>query len=398
MLRRWRSLLSNSTFWSGNLIVLMATVFLERFGQGIINAVNTNFLVDVLGLSGTQVLWLTGFREIPGLSLMFVAALVMHLPLVQRARLSLVLMGIGYGLYVLVESYTAVVATAMIASLGFHNWSPVEQALGIGLAPKGRSGEVLGTVTSVASLAAIAGMGAVALLAFALPLRAFYAVGGILIIAAAFLVSRLPKTIGDTGKVMPRMLLKRRYSLYYILTFFEGSRMQVFGAFGTLILVQNYGLDARAISLLLLTSSVVNLIVVPRFGRLIDRCGERWTLSASYVLLALCFVGYATVHNAWFLGAMVIGINLLVTLHLALTTYVNRIAPPEELSPTLSAGMSINHVSSVAMSLVAGSLLQLVGYEVLCYGAAGIILLSVPFALALRVPAPAAEPSLATAE
>jgi len=398
MLRRWRSLLSNSTFWSGNLIVLMATVFLERFGQGIINAVNTNFLVDVLGLSGTQVLWLTGFREIPGLSLMFVAALVMHLPLVQRARLSLVLMGIGYGLYVLVESYTAVVATAMIASLGFHNWSPVEQALGIGLAPKGRSGEVLGTVTSVASLAAIAGMGAVALLAFALPLRAFYAVGGILIIAAAFLVSRLPKTIGDTGKVMPRMLLKRRYSLYYILTFFEGSRMQVFGAFGTLILVQNYGLDARAISLLLLTSSVVNLIVVPRFGRLIDRCGERWTLSASYVLLALCFVGYATVHNAWFLGAMVIGINLLVTLHLALTTYVNRIAPPEELSPTLSAGMSINHVSSVAMSLVAGSLLQLVGYEVLCYGAAGIILLSVPFALALRVPAPAAEPSLAAAE
>jgi len=398
MLRRWRSLLSNSTFWSGNLIVLMATVFLERFGQGIINAVNTNFLVDVLGLSGTQVLWLTGFREIPGLSLMFVAALVMHLPLVQRARLSLVLMGIGYGLYVLVESYTAVVATAMIASLGFHNWSPVEQALGIGLAPKGRSGEVLGTVTSVASLAAIAGMGAVALLAFALPLRAFYAVGGILIIAAAFLVSRLPKTIGDTGKVMPRMLLKRRYSLYYILTFFEGSRMQVFGAFGTLILVQNYGLDARAISLLLLTSSVVNLILVPRFGRLIDRCGERWTLSASYVLLALCFVGYATVHNALFLGAMVIGINLLVTLHLALTTYVNRIAPPEELSPTLSAGMSINHVSSVAMSLVAGSLLQLVGYEVLCYGAAGIILLSVPFALALRVPAPAAEPSLAAAE
>jgi len=174
--------------------------------------------------------------------------------------------------------------------------------------------------------------------------------------------------------------------------------MQVFGAFGTLILVQNYGLDARAISLLLLTSSVVNLILVPRFGRLIDRCGERWTLSASYVLLALCFVGYATVHNAWFLGAMVIGINLLVTLHLALTTYVNRIAPPEELSPTLSAGMSINHVSSVAMSLVAGSLLQLVGYEVLCYGAAGIILLSVPFALALRVPAPAAEPSLAAAE
>ena len=177
MLKRWRGPFSDSTFWSTNLIILIATVFLERFGQGIVNAVNTNFFVDALGLSGTQVLWLTGFREIPGLSLMFVAALVMHLPLVRRATLSLVLMGVGYGLYVFVGSYTAVVAVAIIASLGFHNWSPVEQALGMGLAPKGRSGEVLGTITSVASLAAIAGMGVVALLAFALPLRAFYAVG-----------------------------------------------------------------------------------------------------------------------------------------------------------------------------------------------------------------------------
>jgi len=398
MLKRWRGPFSDTTFWSTNLIILIATVFLERFGQGIVNAVNTNFFVDALGLSGTQVLWLTGFREIPGLSLMFVAALVMHLPLVRRATLSLVLMGVGYGLYVFVGSYTAVVAVAIIASLGFHNWSPVEQALGMGLAPKGRSGEVLGTITSVASLAAIAGMGVVALLAFALPLRAFYALGGVVIIAAAVLVTRLPVNAASSGKAMPRMLLNRRYGLYYILTFFEGSRMQVFGAFGTLILVQNYGLDARAISLLLLTSSVVNLVVVPRFGKLIDRIGERWTLSASYVLLALCFIGYATVHNALFLSAMVIGINLLVTLHLALTTYVNRIAPPEELSPTLSAGMSINHVSSVGMSLVAGSLLQIVGYETLCYGAAAIILVSVPFALAMRVSAPAPQPGLAAAE
>lgn len=395
---RWRGPFSDSSFWSTNLIILVASVFLERFGQGIVNAVNTNFFVNVLGLSGTQVLWLTGFREVPGLSLMFIAALIMHMPLVRRASLSLILMGVGYGLYILVGSYTAVVATAIIASLGFHNWAPVEQALGMGLAPKGRSGEVLGILTSITSMAAIAGMGVVALLAFVLPLRAFYALGGVVIIVAAFLVARLPLDTASTRKAMPRMVLKRRYLLYYILTFFEGSRMQVFGAFGTLILVQNYGADTRTISLLLLTSSIVNSLIVPRFGKLIDRFGERWTLTASYVLLALCFIGYATVHNAVFLGAMVIGINLLVTLHLALTTYVNRIAPPEELTPTLSAGMSINHVSSVGMSLVAGSLLQIVGYETLCYAAAGIIMLSVPFAMALRRPAPTPQPSLAGAE
>jgi hypothetical protein len=85
---------------------------------------------------------------------------------------------------------------------------------------------------------------------------------------------------------------------------------------------------------------------------------------------------------------MLIGINLLVTLRMGLATYVRRIAPPEELAPTLAAGVSINHITSVSMSLLAGTLLGLVGYEVLCWGAAVVILLSVPFALAIKVDQP----------
>jgi predicted MFS family arabinose efflux permease len=81
---------------------------------------------------------------------------------------------------------------------------------------------------------------------------------------------------------------------------------------------------------------------------------------------------------------MVISINLLTMLSMGLATYVNRIAPPEELTPTLSTGVSVNHITSVAMSLVAGTLLQVVGYEALCWGAATIIMLSVPFALAMK--------------
>jgi hypothetical protein len=103
----------------------------------------------------------------------------------------------------------------------------------------------------------------------------------------------------------------------------------------------------------------------------------------------LCFIGYATVHNVWFLAAMLVCMNLLVTLRIGLSTYVNRIAPPEELTPTLSAGVSINHITSVSMSLVAGSLLEIVGYQALCWGAVVLIMISVPFALAIKVAAPA---------
>jgi hypothetical protein len=56
--------------------------------------------------------------------------------------------------------------------------------------------------------------------------------------------------------------------------------------------------------------------------------------------------------------------------------------------PTLTAGVSINHVSSVSVSLLAGTLLSLVGYERLAWAAAAAIVLSVPFALAIRIDEP----------
>ena len=74
----------------------------------------------------------------------------------------------------------------------------------------------------------------------------------------------------------------------------------------------------------------------------------------------------------------------MVMFSMGLSTYVYRSAPPEELTPTLSAGISINHVTSVAMPLVAGALLPIIKYEGIFLGTGTLILLSVPLALALR--------------
>jgi len=218
-----------------------------------------------------------------------------------------------------------------------------------------------------------------------LGLRPFFVFGGILLVIAAIIVSRLPKDIGADTEKVPRMVLRKRYWLFYVLTFFEGSRTQVFYTFGGWVLVDRYDFNAQRISILLIVSGIVNFLFSPRMGNWIDRFGERKTLAASYFALVLVFIGYATIHNAWVLGALYITINLLVMFRIGLHTYVNRIAPDADLSPTLSAGVSINHVTSVGMSLVAGALLRIIGYEGLCWGAAGVILLSIPFALAIRI-------------
>jgi predicted MFS family arabinose efflux permease len=373
--------------WNKNLILLAMSVFLLCLGTGLQSGVNTNFIQE-LGLSGSQVLLQAGIREIPGLCLMFIAALVMHISLTWRTAASVLIMGIGYALYAAVHSWSALVAVSLTASLGLHLWIPFNNALGLNLASKENSGKVLGALSAVMALASMAGIGCIILFSHWVSLRVLLGVSGVLIIISAFVITRLPKNIGETKKSQSRLLFKKRYWLYYVLLIFEGSRTQVFSAFNLMVLVYNYGLTAMQVSILLLASGLVNFLFSQRIGRMLDVFGERMTLTIGYIALALCFVGYATINNVWFLGVMVIFINLLVTLSMGLSTYVNRIAPAEELTPTLSTGVSFNHITSVGMSIVAGVLLPIVGYKVLCWGAVIIIMLSVPFALAIRIHAP----------
>jgi predicted MFS family arabinose efflux permease len=381
----WKNM--DRSLWSSHLALLVVSVFFVNFGQGLFQGAGTNYFVNELHLSNTQVLWLQGIREVPGLLLIGVAAATMHWPLARRAAVAVLLMGVGYGLYAAIQSYLALVAMALTASLGFHLWVPLQASLGMSLAAREHSGRVMGVLAASRSMAIIVGMGGLAIFSRAfgdLSLRFYYVLGGGLIVLAAYLLSRLPQDLGSTRTTQPRMLIKRRYWLYYVLILFEGVRTQVFSAFGTLVLVQEFDLQVWQISLVLLVSGVVNLAASPILGRMLDRFGERRTLAVGYVLLALGFAGYATLRNPWLLSGALVFINMLLLCSMGLSTYVNRIAPREELTPTLSAGVSINHITSVGMSFAAGALMGAAGYQSVAWGAVVIILLSVPFALAIR--------------
>jgi len=65
-------------------------------------------------------------------------------------------------------------------------------------------------------------------------------------------------------------------------------------------------------------------------------------------------------------------------------SWVSRTIPRQELAPTLAAGLSINHVSSLAMPLLNGLLLPLIQYEGVYLLTAGLTLVTVPFALMMK--------------
>lgn len=376
------------TIWTRSLILFAVVLFLDRFGEGLLNGARMNFFIETLDLSERQVLWLEGIRELPGLGLIFVAALTVRLPLMRQGTLSLLLMGIGYMLYAFVGSYTALLLAAIVASFGFHLWTPLYNAIGLSLSSKEKAGRVLGTLTAVGSLAGIVGMGAISLLSRlfeSMALSTYYLIGGAIIVVASLVLTLLPKDVGVTEVEPPRILVKGRYWLYYVLIFFSGARKLVLGSLITLMLVENFGLRVWHVSTLTLVSSALSFLLLPQLGTLIDRFGERVVTSTSYVILAVCSLGYATTNNLWVLVVLWMVIKLTMPLGMGLSTYVYRTAPPEELTPTLTAGVTFDHISSVSMPFLADVLLPVINYQGIFFGAAFLILISIPFARALHV-------------
>jgi predicted MFS family arabinose efflux permease len=388
------------TIWTRNLILFAVAGFFARFGQGLTGSVRMNFFVDTIGLSSERILWLEGIRELPGLALIFFAALTMRLPLRRQAALSVLLMGVGYALYATVHSYAALLTVAIVASFGFHLWTPLNSAIGMSLAGKEKAGRVLGGLSSVGSLASIAGMGVLAVVSrlFAsASLSNYYLLGGAMIAIGALLILRLPSDLGVSDAEPPRILVRRRYWLYYVLIFFSGARKLVLSSFVTLVLVQNFDLQVWHISTLMLIGSILNLLLAPYLGSLIDRFGERRTTPIAYAALALCCVGYATIANLWVLVGLWVIMQLAAPLGMGLSTYVYRTAPSEELTPTLTAGVTFDHISSVGMPFLAGAAIPAIGYEGIFVITAILILISIPFARLLFVRVPASPQAVATA-
>jgi MFS family permease len=187
----------------------------------------------------------------------------------------------------------------------------------------------------------------------------FVLAGGAAVLAAAACLM-VPRDIKAPG---PRFIFRRRYGLYYLLSFLEGWRKQIFLAFAGFLLVKNHGLPLETMLTLWVISQTAMWLAAPLAGRLVDRLGERFVLTVYYVALIGLFAGYAFIDDVTVLEVLFVTDNVLFSLALALTTYVRRLAPPEEHTPTLSMGVAMNHVAAVAMPLVGGLIWTGVGYQ-----------------------------------
>jgi predicted MFS family arabinose efflux permease len=152
------------------------------------------------------------------------------------------------------------------------------------------------------------------------------------------------------------MVLRKRYWLYYLLTFLSGARRQIFVVFAGFLMVEKFGFSVSQMTLLFLVNGVLTIYLAPRIGRLVSYWGEKRTLTLEYGGLVVIFTAYAFAESAWFAAILYIIDHVFFAMAIALKSYLKKIADPADMASTAGVSFSINHIAAVVLPLVLGLL------------------------------------------
>ena len=361
-------------YWGRNLRLLACAVFGTGVFFGIQTALFYNFIVDRIGIESLELGYMESVREVPGfLNALFTAITIYFAPPILSG-FALIVMGFGMAAYSQANVFLEVLICSFIWSIGFHAWLPLRGAMTLAYSEGTEKGKWLGQLRSVESFATL---GAIILCLFCVDTLEFEGLfkigGGIVAIGGVVLMFTSRQLQAEREN---RLVLRKRYWLYYLLSFLQGCRRQIFITFAIFALVKVYGTDRSMIIRLVLINQVVVLVVAPIAGRLIDKLGERKMLSASYFGLFFVFIGYAVLKNANHLYFLYCIDNFLFIGGIGLTTYLNKIAPQSDLKPTLAMGVTMNHVAAVAVPLIGGLAWKQFGYQIIFISGAIFVLIS----------------------
>ena len=315
-----------------------------------------NFAIEEINFTGAEMGILQSVREIPGFlafTVIFVLAFIREQKL---AYISLALLGIGIAITGFVETNMNFYLATIIMSTGFHYFETINGSLTLQWIEKDKTAEFLGRVIATRSAASIVSFSFVWLLyeQFHFSYLWLYLLGGgisVMIVLYCWQNFPLfPEKVSQTKKI----ILRKRYWLYYALQFMSGARRQIFVVFAGFLMVEKFNFSVAEISLLLLANAAINVFFAPKIGRLIQRFGERKSLIFEYVGLAFIFIGYAFVESGYFAVFLYIADHLFFSIAIALKTYFQKIADPADIASSAGVSFTINHIAAVFIPVVFG--------------------------------------------
>ena len=377
------------------LLFLMAAAMPVAFATW--SALLNNFVIEAAQFDGSDIGWLHTVREIPGFFAIGVIALIIFIREQVLGLVSLAMLGVATALTAQFPSLGGILTITLLSSIGFHYYETVNQSLQLQWLDKLRAPKVLGWLVAAGSGATLVAYLLIVMTWEALGLTyntVYMLAGGFTALVAVFCLFAYPQFEAPNPQVK-RMVLRRRYWLYYALQFMAGARRQIFVVFAGFMMVEKFGFEVHEVTALFLINLVANMVCAPLMGQAVYRYGERRTLIFEYAGLALVFLAYGGIY--WFGWGVVLAAvlyvvdHLLFALALALKTYFQKIADPGDIAPTAAVAFTINHIAAVFLPALLGYL-WLVSPAAVFLLAAGMATVSLMLALLIpRHPEPGHE-------
>jgi MFS family permease len=380
----------------------LAVLGLVGISHGLYKGIQDNYLAELVHIGAFERGIVEFFREIPGLLVMVFLALMYRLTQSRVFKISVAVMAAGLaGLMACGTGKAAVVLFMVLYSAGEHITMPVRSTLSLELAKPAQGGASLGITGALGQAGNILGFVIVTALFFIFSRLGFkrtdpvqfklvFALSAALM-TGAFLIALALRENAVAGK-RQRFYFARKFFKYYMLEVFYGSRKQIFITFAPYVLILHYKADTSVIALLLAVCAVFGAVFSPLIGKIIDRAGYKIVMVTDTLLLMVVCFFYGFAHHLFPLriAYIVICVNFVLDSIISLASMASNVyvqdiaADKEELTATLSTGISVNHVISILIALLGGWLWHITGIEVLFSLSAFLGLLNTIYAATIK--------------
>tara|TARA_B110000977_G_scaffold181328_1_gene241866 strand:+ start:886 stop:2082 length:1197 start_codon:yes stop_codon:yes gene_type:complete len=337
-----------------NLLIVMSVAMTLAFATWM--ALLNNFVIEKAAFTGAEIGMLQSLREVPGF-LAFTAVLVLLIIKEQAfAYFSLALLGIGVAITGYFPSVIGLYLSTFLMSVGFHYFETIKQSLSLQWLSIDEAPAMLGRLIAVSSIASLVTYSFLWLAEsyFGLSYQAIYLVGGgCCLLLTLFMWLGFPRFASKTPQ-RKELLMRKRYWLYYALTFMGGARRQIFTVFAGFLMVEKFGYSVSNIAALFIINHLFNWAFAGRIGALVGRIGERRALTFEYCGLFCVFTAYAFVDDANWAAGLYVADHLFFSLAIAIKTYFQKIADPADMASTAGVAFTINHIAAVIIPALFG--------------------------------------------
>ena len=345
---------------------------------GLYKGVIDNYLAEVVGMTGLDKGVSEFFRELPGLLLIFILAVLYMFSAERIYKFGALFMLTGMAAQAIVPaSRVLVILCIFVYSLGDHMQLGMRNTMTLQYARDGRGGEALGLQNAAQQIGTLVGYLIIIGTFFVVQAspqlyRAVFAVSAG-IMGLGFISSLRITGASATDENKRRFYFRKKYTKYYMLEVFYGARKQVFFTFGPYVLVLFYGASAMTISVLFAVSSICGFLASPIVGKIIDRFGYKKVMIADTLILVIVCFFYGFAHHIFPMNVafIVCCVNYILDSIISLASmasnvYVQDISDnQDEVRATISTGVSVNHLITIFIALFGGWIWTTLGIETL---------------------------------